>query len=275
MMDSLTGRIAAYRNTAAHNEALYEEFTRLTDSVEFLKRHRDFVEANDWGFGDRAFHYMWLMLLSDANRRSRPVRALEIGVYKGQVISLWALIAKQMRIDLEITGISPFEGNAKPMSRLRRKVRRMMDPRYRRDAEAGNLYLEDDYLGKVSKIFATFDLGLGHCRLIKGRSNDPAIAASLNSERFSIIYIDGDHTFEGVRSDIRSYAPLLEEGGYLVMDDASCFLPGSTFWKGRESVSRACEELPQLGFENVLNVGHDRIYTQVTSVDTGSRHATG
>ena len=73
-------------------------------------------------------------------------------------------------------------------------------------------------------------------------------------------YIDGDHAYVAVCTDIRDYAPLVAAGGLLAMDDAACFRPGKTFWKGRESVSKACETFPPLGFKNVLNVGHVRVY---------------
>lgn len=45
-----------------------------------------------------------------------------------------------------------------------------------------------------------------------------------------------------------------------MIDDASYDLPGNGFWKGYESVARACRRLPGLGFKNVLNVGHNRIF---------------
>ena len=38
---------------------------------------------------------------------------------------------------------------------------------------------------------------------------------------FDLIYIDGDHSYNGVRADIESYAPLLNDGGVLVGDDYS------------------------------------------------------
>ncbi len=44
------------------------------------------------------------------------------------------------------------------------------------------------------------------------------------------------------------------------MDDAGFHLPGTTFWKGYETVARACENLSELGFSNVLNVGHNRVF---------------
>lgn len=37
--------------------------------------------------------------------------------------------------------------------------------------------------------------------------------------KFDLIYLDGDHTEEGVRADIEAYSPLLRKGGYLIGDD--------------------------------------------------------
>lgn len=260
MTDTLRARIDTYKNTAEDNSNLHQNFTKLTNTIPFLKKHRDFIEENDWGFGDRAFHYLWWLLLNDASRLFNPIRALEIGVYKGQVISLWSLIARELKVDISITGISPFEGNTRPMSRIERKLRLTLDASYRQAAKVGNLYQKSDYIADVRRIFSQFDLDQTKVRLIKGYSNDPAVVEQVSVESFSIIYIDGDHSFNGVRSDIDTYTSLVEEGGYLVMDDASFFLPGSGFHKGVESVSRACEEIQTYGFINVLNVGHNRVY---------------
>jgi hypothetical protein len=258
--DSLSRRMQAYANTGPINEAVYQDFTQLTDTMAFLKAHRDFVEQNAWGFGDRAFHYMWYLVLIDLAASFETVRALEIGVYKGQVLSLWALLARELGIEVEITGVSPFQGNLRSMSIVERKLRRLVDAEYRANIRYGNLYPEDDYLAKVHEIFGRFGLDADECRLVKGYSTDPLVIAALKNERYSVIYVDGDHSYEGAASDIRNFAPLVATGGYLVMDDASCFIPGDTFWKGRESVSKACELIAPMGFENVLNVGHDRIY---------------
>jgi alpha-D-ribose 1-methylphosphonate 5-triphosphate synthase subunit PhnG len=61
-------------------------------------------------------------------------------------------------------------------------------------------------------------------------------------------------------ADIEHYAPKIIPGGWLVMDDAAYGLPGTSFWKGYETVARACLRLPDLGFDNVLNVGHNRVF---------------
>ena len=34
-----------------------------------------------------------------------------------------------------------------------------------------------------------------------------------------MIFVDGDHSYEGCRSDIESYSPILNDGGYLIMHD--------------------------------------------------------
>ena len=99
--------------------------------------------------------------------------------------------------------------------------------------------------------------------MIEGYSNNIEVLETVRSESFSVIYIDGDHTFEGVTQDIKNYSLLVAPDGFLVMDDASYYSPGSSFWKGHETVSRACEIIPSLGFTNVLNVGHNRIYQKV------------
>ncbi len=260
MNDSLATRIDQYQNTAAHNDDLYVEFTKLTDSIPWLKHHRDVIEQNNWGTGDRAFHYMWYLLLSDAAQSFSPIQCLEIGVFKGQIISLWAKIAKELGLDVLITAISPLEGNTKPTSKLAHKVKTLVDPKYRQLTKEGNLYPEGNYYQIIQNVFSNFELELSDINLIKGYSNAPNIVKPMQGKRFTIIYIDGDHSFEGVRADILNYAPLLEDGGYLIMDDASCFIPGRKFWKGHEDVSKACEEIPNLGLKNIINIGHNRVY---------------
>ena len=258
--DTLAARVAAYENTAAHNDALFAEFTGLADTVPTLKDHRDWVEANRWGFGERAFHYAWWLVLGDLAARFGRVGALEIGVHSGQLISLWALIGRQRGMDVDITAISPFEGNMKPMGRLEKSLRKRLDPRYRRQKAVGNLHPHDDYLGRTRHIFEAFGLDFDGVRAIKGYSNDPAVAARVAGDGFVLLCIDGDHSLEVVRSDIAAYAPLVRPGGVLALDDAGFDVAGETFWKGFETVSEAARDIPALGFDNILNVAHARLY---------------
>ncbi len=261
--DSLARHIAAYRNTADHNDGLHAAFTGLTDSVPALKRHRDWVEANRWGYGDRAFHYLWWLTLRDLAERFGRVRALEIGVYKGQTISLWALIARELGLEVEITALSPFAGNTRWQPRLIRSLRKRFDRRYRAAQAARNLHPVDDYLARNREIFAAFGVDFAAVRLARGTSDDPVVLAQFAGRAFELVYIDGDHSFEVVASDITHFAPLVVPGGLMVMDDAACELPGEGFWKGVAEVSRAARAIPALGFDNPLNVGHNRLYRRV------------
>lgn len=262
-IDSFLRRTEAYENTAEHNDSLHTEFTRLTQSIGFLDQHRKYIEANELGFGDAAFHYMWYLLLKHITENFSEIKCLEIGVYKGQVISLWALIASQLERVISITGVSPFEGKPLPESRWTRRLKMLVSSRFREDLKAANFYPEEDYQTIVKNLFETFDLARSKVQLIKGFSSDAEVVEISARERYTLIYIDGDHSFKGATADIKNYAPLIEPNGFLVMDDASYYLPGGAFWKGHETVSRACEIIPSLGFTNVLNIGHNRIYKKI------------
>lgn len=286
-------QVANYKNTAECNDMLWKSFTERTDGVDFLKAHRDWVEQNSWGYGHRAFHYMWYLLLKDDVLARHSPSMLEIGVYKGQVISLWALIAQQLSSPVKITAISPFEGS-KPWFALRLKMllgrlKRMMigwatcfrlklvsdlvrraaqslscyvDHNFTRDYEtrSANFYEKANYSANVSHIFKTFALQDADVTLVRGYSQDEHVRRQVVGRSFDIVYIDGGHRFEDVTADLEFYAPLVRYGGYLVIDDASCNLPGTAFWKGHESVSRAVENWGTPGFANVLNIGHNRVY---------------
>jgi hypothetical protein len=77
------------------------------------------------------------------------------------------------------------------------------------------------------------------------------------------VYVDGDHTYQGALHDFVTFGPKVAPGGWLVADDAGQDLSGSAFWKGHEAVTRAAQVLPSLGFRNVLNVGHNRVYERM------------
>lgn len=256
--------VSGYENTAEHNDRLYQQMTELTEAEPHLRAHRRHVEQNKLGFGDAAFHAMWLRLLDSAHRRFGTVRALEIGVFKGQVISLWALIGKHWNMDIRISAITPLSGQPMPRSRFIRKVRSCLDPNFREKLRNANFHPEDDYAGAIKKIFERFDVDYDAVNFYQGYSTDPQILKSVADATFHIVYIDGDHTFAGAFHDFTVFGPKVVQGGWLVADDAGSSLPGTVFWKGLEAVSRATNVLPDIGFRNVLNIGHNRIYERVT-----------
>jgi hypothetical protein len=255
--------VADYNNTAAHNDAVFQQLSELTWADPNLSAHRRHIEQNKLGFGDAAFHAMWLRLLDHASRRFGTVRALEIGVFKGQVISLWGVIAKQFEMDLQICAITPLSGQPLPRSKLATWLRARFDRSFREELNNGNFYAQADYLNIITQLFERFDLNINSISLHRGYSTDPHILERVANSTFHIIYVDGDHTFQGALHDFKVFGPKIVKGGWLVADDAGCSLPGTAFWKGHEAVSHAAELLPDMGFRNILNVGHNRVYERV------------
>jgi hypothetical protein len=253
-------RVRAYANTAEGNDRVYAEFTALTAADPLLAAHRGYIETRRLGFGDPAFHALWRGLLAMAHACFGSVDALEIGVFKGQVISLWALLARHYGWGVRVHAISPLEGQPMPPQGWWRSLRYRLSPRFRERVDTGNFHAKENYEAIIRELFTAHALDFADVRLVRGYSTAPAVRAAVAADRFHLVYIDGDHTFAGALADIEHYAPKVVPGGWLVMDDAAYGLPGTTFWKGYETVARACSHLPALGFDNVINVGHNCVF---------------
>jgi hypothetical protein len=180
-----------------------------------------------------------------------------------KVISLWALIERHWNMDIRISAITPLAGQPAPRSRLIRALRSRFDPRFREWLQNGNFYPDDDYAKLIRQLFEHFDLKFDNLDLHHGYSTEQHILNRVADSVFHVVYVDGDHTFDGALHDFTTFGAKVVVGGLLVADDASFSLPGSVFWKGHESVSRAANVLPDIGFRNVMNVGHNRIYERV------------
>ncbi|MEJ0088406.1 MAG: hypothetical protein WDM80_01400 [Limisphaerales bacterium] len=75
--------------------------TRLPEP---LQAHRAYFETCGRGFGEKPFHVMWFLLFQEF----APASFLEIGVFRGQSLSLAALLARHFKLDVFTQGISPF-----------------------------------------------------------------------------------------------------------------------------------------------------------------------
>jgi cephalosporin hydroxylase len=64
--------------------------------------------------------------------------------------------------------------------------------------------------------------------LLRGDSHDPSTAKRvterLGNEPVDLLFIDGDHTYEGVKADFETYSPLVRSGGLIAFHD---IVPGS------------------------------------------------
>lgn len=56
---------------------------------------------------------------------------------------------------------------------------------------------------------------------IQGNSHDHNVK-KLITEKIDVLFIDGDHSFNGVTKDFEDYSPLVEKNGYIVLDDYFC-----------------------------------------------------
>ncbi len=201
--------------------------------------HRTYFKQNLRGFGEDAFHAMWWLLL----REYQPRLCLEIGVYRGQVISLWAMIAQMLRFPCEIHGISPFTPLGDAVSEYRENV---------------------DYLSDTIDSFKYFNLPAP--RLVKAISSDHEAIKLISSCSWDLLYIDGNHDYEIALADYLLCREYLVPGGLLVMDDASlgtAFRPPLFSFAGHPGPSRVAAEYAMRELKFLGAVGHNNVFQKV------------
>ena len=86
------------------NGWLYYNFARNVNLIPHLRDHRDYVEKNDHGYGDRAFYYQWKLLVE---QMPTDFKFLEIGVYMGQIISLIKLLGDRLKKNRKSSVLPP------------------------------------------------------------------------------------------------------------------------------------------------------------------------
>ena len=201
-----------------------------------LRAHRAYFLDDFRGFGEDAFHAMWWRLA----RRFRPGQFLEIGVYRGQVISLISLLAEIEGFPCEVTGISPFSNHGDSVSV------------YRSDVD----YLEDT--------FCHFRIHrLQKPNLVQSYSTDPAALAVIRSRAWDMIYIDGSHDYEVARQDWHACSAAVKPGGIIILDDAglgTSYRPPRFATAGHPGPSRVAGEIDRSLFTEILQVGHNRVF---------------
>jgi hypothetical protein len=212
---------------------MYHYFRNLAPPA--LRDHRDWFSKENRGFGEDAFHAMWFTLL----REFRPRNCLEIGIYRGQTISLWALISELMGFECELHGISPFSPAGDADSHYSDRV---------------------DYLADTLQSFAKFSPKTPS--FLKAYSTDAAAHELIASKKWDLIYIDGSHDYEVVLSDYQVCRDHLAPGGLLVMDDSSLYTdyrPPLFSFAGHPGPSRVFEDFAVKELQFLGGVGHDNV----------------
>jgi len=211
-----------------------------TSLPEPLRNHRTFFETAGRGFGERSFHVMWFLLF----REFRPDSFLEIGVFRGQTLSLAALLARQLRFPCLTQGISPFSPAGDTVSRYRRDV---------------------DYYEDTLQNFAHFLLPPP--ALLRAYSTDESATQLIASRDWSCIYIDGNHDYEIARRDWELCSAHLGPEGIIVLDDSgltSSYVPQANLATGgHPGPSRLAKEIDRARFREILQVGHNRVFQKI------------
>jgi hypothetical protein len=206
---------------------------------EELKKHRRYFLQDQRGFGEDAFHVMWWMLF----RELRTARFLEIGVYRGQTLSLAALLQRELGINGSVVGISPFSASGDSVSRYREHL---------------------DYMADTKANFAHF--GLAEPELVQAFSTEAAACDRVTQNYWDAIYIDGNHDYEVARADWDLCAAHVAAGGVIVLDDSALgttFQPPAFATAGHPGPSRVAREVDETRFREILRVGHNRVFQRI------------
>ena len=215
----------------------FQDFHRALP--EELREHRKFFQTERRGFGEDAFHTMWWRLIE----RFRPARFLEIGVYRGQTLSLIALIAKTEGLSIQVTGISPFSSAGDSVSNY-----------------GGGL----DYRADTLANFARFNLPAPE--LLQAYSTDPEAVELIRDRVWDIIYIDGNHDYDVVKADWALCSEAVAVGGLIVLDDSglsTTYQPPAFATAGHPGPSKLAAEIDRSRYEEILQVGHNRVFRRL------------
>lgn len=206
----------------------------------YLVNHRHYFSQEGRGFGEAAFHVMWAALFSNF----RPSSFLEIGVYRGQTLSLASLCSRELCLPNRVCGISPFTSAADSVSKYSNQIN----------------YYED-----TLKNFAFFQLPAP--QLVRGLSTDPEVWKQVMHHKWEMVYIDGNHEYEVAKSDFTNCSKILSPRGIVVLDDSGLFTQYQAplfSTAGHFGPSKLAGEISALGFQELLQVGHNRVFQKNT-----------
>ena len=224
---------AEWVNTPEYHKHINEMFCQLVDKDPELKSHRDFVQNNIWGTGERSFWWLWMLLIAELPENPK---LLEIGCLKGATLSVW----KHLAPDAHVFGVTPLD-------------------------TTGGVW-DDDYLTSIQTIHNKFNNGEMPF-LFVGLSEDEKIINSVKKiAPFNLVYIDGGHERRHIDNDLKYYAPMVSMGGYLVIDDACCDMKMPWgYFQGIQPVTDGVIDfmVNNKNWEFITNVVHLRIYKRI------------
>lgn len=239
-MKTLHQEATDWQDTEVINKDFVDRFTTYVNDTPYLKAHRDYIEKHAYGFGERAFHWLWKLIMDEMPPH---FRFLEIGVYKGQVLSLIRLLADQTGRYADIFGITPLSSFSGDTGKFAK-------------------FPDEDYMMHIVNLHGYFDLEFPVIYPIDSTS-EAAHSIKDHEAQLDVIYIDGCHEYDYVVSDLSFYPTLLKPGGYLVVDDSACNLKQPWgYFQGIQDVSRAVSTVIETNpmYHHLLAVMHNRVW---------------
>ena len=210
---------------------------------DYVKKHRIYFSKNQRGFGENALHAMWWKIFNEF----RPKKVLEIGVYRGQVVSLWGLLSDKLNFDCEITGISPFSSVGDDVSEYLKNLDYLEDTKFNIKKFTKN------------KIF-----------LLQNFSNDEQAINYIVSNKWDLIYIDGSHDFDIALNDYKVCKDSLSPNGIIVLDDSSLYTnykPTSFSFAGHPGPSKIARDYAEIDMELIMSVGHNNVFRNKSTIE--------
>lgn len=199
---------------------------------QFIQHREYFTQGR--GFGEDAFHAMWYYIFE----QFKPVNILEIGVFRGQTISLFEMLANHFKYKADVWGLAPLAAVNDSVSAFPTDI---------------------DYEKDIKLNFEYFNLGTP--KLFKASSIEKRARQFIKSRKWDLIYIDGNHDMPYVLSDYMNCADVLTEKGILVIDDSSLnrnFNVKGAF-KGHFAPSEVLDKIAVHEFDLILSVGHNNV----------------
>jgi cephalosporin hydroxylase len=128
----------------------------------------------------------WIELTGLAHlvRKAKPLRTMEIGIYQGGTIALWAQL---MPSNGNLIGVD-FKLSGSIENRIRAKMK-----------TGQSLYLLE-----------------ADSHTIETRNR---LFGIIGDNKLDLLFIDGDHSYEGITRDFKDYCPLVRPGGIVAFHD--------------------------------------------------------
>lgn len=234
-----------WENTIEYNDKIYDYFSEQVDLHETLKTHYEIISKYELGWGEKAFRYLWALIFAESNLNT--IKFLEIGVYKGSILSLSQLIAKELNLHLITYGLTPLN----------------------KSGDKYSVYKEEDYKECIKQCFIKTEAPTNNTYIINGLSTEEKAKDKLiEINNFDIIYVDGGHDYNTVVNDIELCDKILNSNGLLILDDASVMLnirDKEARFKGHYDVALAIKDKLEnnLKYKHLFACGHNRVFRKL------------